>query len=87
MHFKVISILIGATFKEKNIHSFNSNPLLRCGFLNFETNPTLQQLVFDDTVTNIQKGACPFIAFILCFIFWQILFLPPIAQNKNIRQI
>ena len=48
MPLKLFSIIIGATFKIKNMP-------LRYGFRYVETKPTIQKMVFDDTDTNILR--------------------------------
>ena len=63
----------------------------RWGFLNIETFSTIQKLIFDNTDSNILRVYVHL--FLICvtkfetvfcsLIFWQFLFLPPIAPNKS----
>ena len=66
-------------------------PFKMPGFLYGETYSTIQKLIFDNTKTVcsfITDCVTEFKAVFCGLIFWRVLFLiPPIAPNKNTRQI
>ena len=66
------------------------------GFFYIETYSTVQKLIFDNTEQyQHTKDVCPFITHCVTefktvfygLIFWRVLVLPPVAPNKNTRQI